>query len=106
MIKTKRILTCLLIPACVTIFYCFNTESEYIINGEHITRLPFIQIYLEYILVATLLILYALFCMCADNFLKKQWKKKNYIPVLIIVGSCAFIAFLWHIDNSIRIHFT
>jgi hypothetical protein len=56
-------------------------------------------------LVAALLVLYALFCMYADNFLKKQWKKKNYIPVLIIVGSCAFVAFFWHIDKGIRAHF-
>jgi UDP-N-acetylmuramyl pentapeptide phosphotransferase/UDP-N-acetylglucosamine-1-phosphate transferase len=104
MIKIKKIARVLIPLLCFILLYFFSPENTYKIVDDQIIRLPFIQVYFNYILVAILLILYAFLYIWADNF-KMSWKNKSYIPALIIIGSCIMIVVLWHIDKNIRICF-
>jgi len=103
--KLKKIVTGVLPVAFVAIILFIKTDDFYP-EGDNIILLPFWYIYLNHILAFILLILYAGFRMWTDDFFKKNWKKKNYIPLLIAIFFGLTIVWLWHIDSNIRVFFT
>jgi hypothetical protein len=97
----KPIIT-LIALVIIGILYFFRTSEQYGMDGDHFVRFSFIQIYWYDIMTTAVLIAYALFCMWTDRFFKKPWKKRNYLPLLLIAGSGVLIVSLWHIDQRIR----